>query len=219
MQIDDDKQDGQCRGRDDRQDFRRVGRDVRDPEAFIELDGVDHDRLVAIEIDVLQTEVAVPVANSPLLLPRHECAGVARQPLVLDDASAHPLVDNVRTLFDLDVGAYLGIPLVTSGDAAILVDAYARGFESFTNDFEEPVFAMYPRLRELKDISHHTVEIHRLENDGDRMVREAMASLFEGGIDPMVVIRWKDLFAVLERAVDATETAAHILEGIAIKNA
>ena len=38
------------------------------------------------------------------------------------------------------------------------------------------------------------------------------------GIDPMVVIRWKDLFAVLERAIDATETAAHILEGIVIKN-
>ena len=35
----------------------------------------------------------------------------------------------------------------------------------------------------------------------------------------MVVIRWKDLFTVLERAVDATETAAHIIEGIAIKNA
>jgi len=42
-----------------------------------------------------------------------------RQPLVLDDASAHPLVDNVRTLFDLDVGAYLGIPLVTSSGHAV----------------------------------------------------------------------------------------------------
>jgi uncharacterized protein len=75
-----------------------------------------------------------------------------------------------------------------------------------------------PRLRELKDISHHTVEIHRLENDGDRMVREAMASLFEGGIDPMVVIRWKDIYEKLENAIDATETVANILEGIAIKN-
>ena len=35
----------------------------------------------------------------------------------------------------------------------------------------------------------------------------------------MVVIRWKDIFAVLERAIDATETAAHIIEGVAIKNA
>jgi len=75
-----------------------------------------------------------------------------------------------------------------------------------------------PRLRELKDISHHTVEIHRLENDGDRITREAMASLFDGGIDPMVVIRWKDIFEKLENAIDATEQVANILEGIAIKN-
>ena len=75
-----------------------------------------------------------------------------------------------------------------------------------------------PRLRELKDISHHTVEIHRLENDGDRITREAMASLFEGGIDPMVVIRWKDIYEKLENAIDATEKVANILETIAIKN-
>jgi len=75
-----------------------------------------------------------------------------------------------------------------------------------------------PRLRELKEISHHTVEIHRLENDGDRITREAIASLFEGGIDPMVVIRWKDIYEKLENAVDATETVANILETIAIKN-
>ncbi len=75
-----------------------------------------------------------------------------------------------------------------------------------------------PRLRKFEDISHYTIEIHRLENDGDRVVREALASLFEEGIDPMVVIRWKDIFTVLERAIDATETAAHILEGIVIKN-
>jgi predicted phosphate transport protein (TIGR00153 family) len=75
-----------------------------------------------------------------------------------------------------------------------------------------------PRLRGFQDISHYTVEINRLENDGDRVSREAMASLFEGGIDPMVVIRWKDIFERLESAIDATERVANILEGITIKN-
>jgi predicted phosphate transport protein (TIGR00153 family) len=73
-------------------------------------------------------------------------------------------------------------------------------------------------LRGFKDLEQHWIEIHRLENDGDRLYRDAVASLFANGIDPMFVIRWKDLFAVLERAIDATETAAHILEGIVIKN-
>jgi predicted phosphate transport protein (TIGR00153 family) len=75
-----------------------------------------------------------------------------------------------------------------------------------------------PRLRDFGDISHYTVEINRLENDGDRIVREAMAALFEGGIDPMVVIRWKDLYERLESAIDACEHVANILEGIVIKN-
>jgi uncharacterized protein len=76
-----------------------------------------------------------------------------------------------------------------------------------------------PRLRTFKDIRHYTVEINRLENEGDRILREALASLFERGIDPMLVIRWKDIFERLEDAIDATEKTANILEGIVIKNA
>jgi predicted phosphate transport protein (TIGR00153 family) len=75
-----------------------------------------------------------------------------------------------------------------------------------------------PRLRSFDDIRHFTIEVNRLENDGDRVMREALASLFERGIDPMMVIRWKDIFERLEDAIDATETAANILEGIVIKN-
>jgi predicted phosphate transport protein (TIGR00153 family) len=73
-------------------------------------------------------------------------------------------------------------------------------------------------LPEFKDLDKYWIEIHRLENEGDRISRDAVASLFSNGIDPMVVIRWKDMFAVLENAIDATETAAQILEGIVIKN-
>jgi uncharacterized protein Yka (UPF0111/DUF47 family) len=73
-------------------------------------------------------------------------------------------------------------------------------------------------LRDFKDLDRYWIEIHRLENDGDRISRDAVASLFSNGIDPMVVIRWKDIFAVLESAIDATEDAAQILEGIVIKN-
>jgi predicted phosphate transport protein (TIGR00153 family) len=75
-----------------------------------------------------------------------------------------------------------------------------------------------PRLRSFDDIRHFTIEVNRLENDGDRVMREALASLFERGIDPMMVIRWKDIFERLEDAIDATETTANILEGIVIKN-
>ena len=75
-----------------------------------------------------------------------------------------------------------------------------------------------PLLRGFQDISRHTIEINRLENEGDRVTREAIAALFHNGIDPMVVIRWKDLYERLEDAIDSTEQAANIMEGIVIKN-
>jgi uncharacterized protein Yka (UPF0111/DUF47 family) len=73
-------------------------------------------------------------------------------------------------------------------------------------------------LREGREMSAHLVEIHQLENDGDRISRDAIASLFSGGIDPMVVIRWKDIFESLEDAIDSCEKVAHVLEGIALKH-
>ncbi len=86
-------------------------------------------------------------------------------------------------------------------------------------DATQQIALAIPLIRGFKDISRHTVEVHRLENEGDRISREAIASLFESGIDPMVVIRWKDIFERLENAIDSTERAADILEGIVIKNA
>jgi predicted phosphate transport protein (TIGR00153 family) len=82
----------------------------------------------------------------------------------------------------------------------------------------EQLAAGLEHLPDFKDLDKYWIEIHRLENEGDRISRDAVASLFSNGIDPMVVIRWKDMFAVLENAIDATETAAQIIEGIVIKN-
>jgi uncharacterized protein Yka (UPF0111/DUF47 family) len=77
-------------------------------------------------------------------------------------------------------------------------------------------------LRELRagdDLAVRLMEIHRLENEADRIVRAAVASLFAAGIDPMMVIRWKDIYDTLESAVDACETVANVLEGITLKRA
>jgi uncharacterized protein len=76
----------------------------------------------------------------------------------------------------------------------------------------------------LNALDHHAdpaprlIEIHRLENDADQLVRGAVAALFADGIDPMTVIRWKDIFETLEAAVDACETVANLLEGAYLKS-
>ena len=84
---------------------------------------------------------------------------------------------------------------------------------------EEQVAAALRGLRNGAALAPHLVEIHRLENEADRLQRAAVAGLFANGIDPMMLIRWKDIFDTLEAAVDACESVANVLEGIAIKRA
>jgi uncharacterized protein Yka (UPF0111/DUF47 family) len=83
---------------------------------------------------------------------------------------------------------------------------------------DEQIVKALERLCAGAEPGSHLVEIHRLENEGDRLLRDGVASLFAGGAaDPMVVIRWKDIFESLEAAVDACETVAHVIEGIMLK--
>ena len=75
-------------------------------------------------------------------------------------------------------------------------------------------------LKGLKNMQPALIAVHRLEDEGDRVVRDAIAELFhEGDIDPIIVIRWKDIFEALEDALDSCETAANVIGNIFVKNA
>ena len=87
----------------------------------------------------------------------------------------------------------------------------------FAEEAADQLASALTGLHDGIDAGPHLVEIHRLENEADRIVREAVASLFVNGIDPMVVIRWKDIFESLEASVDACESVAHVLEGMALR--
>ncbi len=56
------------------------------------------------------------------------------------------------------------------------------------------------------------------EREGDRIYRGALAALFEGGIDPVLIIRWKDVLEAIEEAIDRCRSAADILQGIVVKH-
>ena len=89
------------------------------------------------------------------------------------------------------------------------IEAPMSQAQALTRSWSRPASSLPRALEHLPDfkgLDRYWIEIHRLENDGDRISRDAVASLFSNGIDPMVVIRWKDMFAVLENAIDATET-------------
>jgi predicted phosphate transport protein (TIGR00153 family) len=76
------------------------------------------------------------------------------------------------------------------------------------------------RLKGLRGIQETLIELKRLEDEGDRVVHDAVAALFrDDRIDPLIVIRWKDIYEGLERAIDAAEHAANVIANIVVKNA
>ena len=147
------------------------------------------------------THAIIKRLNSTFVTPidREDIYGLATQ---MDD-----IVDFTEEAADL-LGLYkIEAPM---SQAQALTKVLVAACEQLAEGLEQ--------LPEFKELDKYWIEIHRLENEGDRISRDAVASLFSNGIDPMVVIRWKDMFAVLENAIDATETAAQIIEGIVIKN-
>jgi predicted phosphate transport protein (TIGR00153 family) len=74
-------------------------------------------------------------------------------------------------------------------------------------------------LRSPDSVRRHLVEVKRLEDEGDRIVRDAIAALFENeDVSPRVIIRWKDIFEALEQAVDSCDKAAQVIGNIVVKN-
>ncbi|HEU5216501.1 MAG TPA: DUF47 family protein [Gaiellaceae bacterium] len=73
-------------------------------------------------------------------------------------------------------------------------------------------------LEGFKESRRELIELRELEDEGDRLVHDAVSSLFKGDADPLTVIRWKDIHEALEEAVDACEKAADVLEAILVKN-
>jgi uncharacterized protein Yka (UPF0111/DUF47 family) len=75
-------------------------------------------------------------------------------------------------------------------------------------------------LKGLRGVQEALVKLKSLEDEGDRVLRDALGALFRGErIDPLIVIRWKDIYEALERGLDACETAANVVANIVVKNA
>jgi uncharacterized protein len=74
------------------------------------------------------------------------------------------------------------------------------------------------RLEGFRDSSRQLSELRELEDEGDRIQREAVSELFHTEQDAVSIIRWKDIYERLEDAIDAEENAADVLEAIVVKN-
>ncbi len=75
------------------------------------------------------------------------------------------------------------------------------------------------RLRGFKGLKDYWIEVHRLENEGDRIARAAVAELFADSVDPIELVKWKDVYSLLESCIDKCEDVANIIEKIVVKHA
>jgi predicted phosphate transport protein (TIGR00153 family) len=82
----------------------------------------------------------------------------------------------------------------------------------------ERLHAALDALAKKRPVHPHAVEINRLENEADRAYQDAIRKLFDGERDPIVIIKWKELFDVLEQITDACEDVANVIEGVVVKH-
>jgi predicted phosphate transport protein (TIGR00153 family) len=163
---------------------------------------VDHEQVKELENqgDELTREIIV-LLNTQYITPfdREDIYGLAK---VIDD-----VVDHIEHASDL-----LGLYQVESRmehsveQCRVLVE------------MAEHLSSALAELSQLRRVEQHIIEVKRLEDEGDRIERTAIAALFREDVDPLTVIRWKDIFESLEDAVDACETAADLVGNIVVKN-
>jgi uncharacterized protein len=133
----------------------------------------------------------------------------------IDREDIHALISRMDDIIDL---------IEEVADTCVLyrverpTDVAMEATEIIIRQCEQLEWAMR-KLRTFRGVEDHWIEIHRLENEGDRIGRQAVADLFTDSRDPLDVIKWKDVYALLEDAIDAAEDAANVIEGIVVKHA
>jgi len=150
------------------------------------------DRLTREVIDLLNRTFVTPFDRDDLY----------RLATAIDDICDH--VDEAAD--DIDAYEVREVPPLARLQAEVVHRAAAR------------VHEVVERLEGFKDSSQELAALRELEDEGDRLEREAVAELFRSTTDPLTVIRWKDIHQQLEEAVDACENAADVLEAILVKN-
>jgi len=81
------------------------------------------------------------------------------------------------------------------------------------------LISLMSNMKSIKKMGEHIIEVNRLENQGDTIYREEISKLFKEESDPIQVIRWNGIYSRLEKALDACEYVANVIEGVVLKHA
>jgi uncharacterized protein len=186
---------------------------------------------MAAEIRAAAVELEEMLAADP---PDEHRAELIRDAEHRCDALTHDTIQRLHrtfvTPFDREDLYALATSLDTVMDAidhaASLIHLYrirtvrpgARELAHTVSASAERLHAALAALAGAKPVQPHAVEINRLENEADHIYQEAVRGLFDSEQDPIVIIKWKELYDVLEQITDCCEDVANVIEGVVVKH-
>lgn len=150
----------------------------------------------------------------------HETISKLHQTFItpIDREFIHSLITRMDDILDLIDSASERVflyKITTSTDHALsLINTMERAIIEVAKGVER-----LSDLKNSKSILNTCIEIHSLENEGDRIFRLALSDLFNSNFDPTEIIKWKDIYETFEDTIDKCEDVANILEGIVLENA
>ncbi|HEY3247264.1 MAG TPA: DUF47 family protein [bacterium] len=151
----------------------------------------------------------------------HKGDAIARDlfELLLTPRTTQPDVDSLRALTGYLDDVLDGIEAAAARLAIYRIRraiAPAKAMGQVVRDSARELAAALDSLRQMRDVFPHTRTLHRLENRGDDLLREAIERLFAGRASPKDLLKWKDVFELLESATDRCEDIANVLETIVV---
>jgi uncharacterized protein len=153
----------------------------------------------------------------------HECDEISHEILrgidrtfitPIDREDIHQLAVRLDDVIDLIDGTVRRVSLFLIDKPTPLSTSLSRIVVSTTAELVEAVSL----LRQQKGVMAHAIKIKQLENEGDVVYHEAIASLFRDNLPAIEVIKWKDVYDNMERCVDSCVVVAHVLESVVLKH-
>ncbi len=132
-----------------------------------------------------------------------------------DREDIHELCSSMDDIIDLIDAAANRFVLYRVNEVRTGTIELSKVLAATTVELKEAIHAMESPDKAL----HRVIEINRLENESDRICRTLIAQLFEEEKNPVEIIKWKEIFEVIETAVDKCEDVSNVIENVILKNA
>jgi uncharacterized protein len=136
----------------------------------------------------------------------------------LDREDIHEIASELDNISDLADSAACRLSLYRierpTEDIKLLARCLVRGTGSLVEAFK-----LIGDMKRSEEILRHCIEVHTQENEADRINHHALAALFEKHTDAAEIIKWKDLYHIVETATDVCEDVANVIHNVVVKNA